>query len=263
MQIREYIRLVIIVVVTTLILGVSAALRTQSQGSPPPTNQKELKRTPALVKKPLASYASVEPTDPREREARRARNSIYDKRGPKTFDELRPDTTERGLVSHFWVNMPALPTAQSDAVVLGRVIEARGFVSNDKTGSYSEFTVELEDVLKDDDARSLEAQTSVLTERAGATVRLPSGREIVDTIDDQGTPGVGGRYVLFLKYNDQGKIYHILTGYELNDRQVTPLDPVGRFAAYKNADEYDFLRAVRAAVIRPPEAPQDQKRPQL
>jgi hypothetical protein len=260
-NIRVYVKLAICVVLTTLVLVVSAAVRTQSRESPPLTNQK-LKGIPEKIKKPLALYTAVEPADPKERELRRARNSIYDKRSTKTFEELRADTTERGLVSHFWVNMPTLPTAQSDAVVLGTVVEAKGFLSNDKTGSYSEFKVEIEGILKDDDARSLMGKSSVLTERAGATVQLPSGREIVDTIDDQGTPRIGGRYVLFLKYNDQGEIYHILTGYELDDRQVTPLDPVGRFAAYKDADEYGFLQAVRAAVIRPPEAPQDQKRPQ-
>ena len=46
--------------------------------------------------------------------------------------------TSSGLVSEWDVYLPALPTAQSDAIILGEILDAGAFVSNDKTGAYSD-----------------------------------------------------------------------------------------------------------------------------
>ncbi len=54
-------------------------------------------------------------------------------------------------------------------------------------------------------------------------------------------PQVGLRYVLFLT-NDQ-----ILTGYELREGKVYPLDDLPNLHTYENADETTFLTQLHTA----------------
>jgi hypothetical protein len=207
---------------------------------------------------PMAVFSAAKSTDSTEQTLRHARNSRYDKSYPSRLDELRLDTVGVSRISHFWVNMPALPTAESDAVILGEVIDSQGYVSNDKTGAYSEFTIRVEKIFKDDGRLS---NGLVVADREGADVQLPDGRIIRYRIVDQGIPLIGRRYIFFLRYDNQGKDYHILTGYGLHKERVSPLDDsVGRFAVYKGSDATIFLGAVTAAVEHPPRSPQDIKR---
>jgi hypothetical protein len=146
--------------------------------------------------------------------------------------------------------VPALPTGQSDLVVLGEVTSSNGHLSNDRTGAYSEFAIHINDMLKGDSRLS---GSSIVAVREGADVQLPTGRIIRYEIVHQGMPRIGRRYVFFLKYNEQGNDYAILTGYELRKNRVFPLDEVGPFITYKKADEGIFLNLVRQAIIRPSE----------
>jgi len=224
-----------------------------------PLNQEQTKNSQIEdPKRPVAVFTASKPTDPREQALRYARSSRYDHSYPTPLDQLRPDTVEESRISHFWLNMPALPTTESDAVVLGEVINASAYVSNDKTGAYSEYTVRIEKIFKDDGRLS---NGLVIAEREGADVQLPGGRILRYRVADQGAPSTGRNYILFLKYDDQAKDYHILTGYKLHKGHVSPLDgSIGRFAYYKDFDESILLEAVREAVLHPPQAPQDTKR---
>ncbi|MEK6303547.1 MAG: hypothetical protein AABO41_22820 [Acidobacteriota bacterium] len=207
---------------------------------------------------PLAHFSVQQSGTNAEQALRTVRSSRYDKSYPSRLDELRPDTVERSRITHFWVNLPALPTSESDAVLLGDVTDAHGYVSNDKTGAYSEFTIRIEQIFKDDGHSS---GGLVTAEREGADVRLPTGRMIRYRIADQVLPILRGRYVFFLKYDPQGEDYHILTAYGLEKGRVFPLDEsVGRFAIHKGADEGAFLKTVSEAVVHPPPAPQDARR---
>jgi len=208
---------------------------------------------------PVAVAAASLPRDPAERALRLARSSRYDGRGSVTFDEASPNTTGRSSISEWYLYLPALPTADSDAVVSGRIVDAKGYLSSDRTGAYSEFTVLIDRVLKDGRG-SLQPGGSVIAEREGAIVNLPDGRLIRYEIAYQGMPQVGRRYVLFLKYNAPGDDYQILTGYELRDGRVSPVDEADHFAAYNDSTEERFLSVVREAVLHPPQAPREKQR---
>ena len=71
--------------------------------------------------------------------------------------------------------MSALPVDESDLIVLGKVGSANGHLSNDRTGAYSEFSIHIEDVLKDDGRQS---DRSIIATREGANVQLQSSRVI-------------------------------------------------------------------------------------
>ncbi|MFP5263083.1 MAG: hypothetical protein ACLGJB_14365 [Blastocatellia bacterium] len=203
---------------------------------------------------PVAVYSTGDPSDPKERALRRARNGRYDKRYSQTFEELRPDTKMRSIMSDWGLDLPALPTAHSDAIVLGEVTDSKAYLSNDKTGAYSEFVIQIREVLKNDSRLS---SGLVIVEREGAAVQLPDSRIVEYRIIGQGMPHIGGRYILFLKYNnDETQDYHLVTAYELRNGYVLPLDEIGQFTTYKKADEKYFLNAVHAAVANPPKAPE-------
>jgi hypothetical protein len=192
-----------------------------------------------------STYSVSEPADPTARELRRAKNSRYDNRRPQPISELADGAEELPLITHWWANISALPAAQSDAVVIGEVIDGHAYLSNDKTGVYSEFTIRVKEVLKAGNQIPLDADNSIVIEREGGAVRFPSGRVQKYRIAHQGMPRPGRQYVLFLKYNDLGHDFSILTGYELREGHVLPLDSVDQFASYKNADKTSFLDTVR------------------
>jgi hypothetical protein len=153
---------------------------------------------------------------------------------------------------------PALPAAQSDAIVVGEVTNAEAFLSEDKTAIYSEFTVLIGEVLKGCSPAPPVFGSSIIAERGGGKVRLPSGKVIENLFRGKPMPGIGRRYVFFLKYNEEGQDFSIITGYELRRGRVIPLDglledgtPVKQLAAhqqYNGVDEIAFLNQVRQAI---------------
>jgi hypothetical protein len=211
--------------------------------------QKKTTESNVENKMPLAVYSAELPTEPAERAIRVARSGRFDKRYPVPFDELSPDTEGRSSISDWYVYMSALPATESDAIVVGEVTSTNGYLSNDRTGAYSEFTVRIYDVFKGTDILS---GTSLTAVREGADVQLPSGRIIKYYILHQGIPVAGRRYVFFLKYNEQGKDFTILTAYELRKSGVLPLDEVEPFIVYSKREEGEFLNLVREAIAPKP-----------
>lgn len=158
--------------------------------------------------------------------------------------------------SDWEVDLPALPTAKSAAIIVGEVRQAQAQLSEDETNIYSEFTVQIENILKNDDNLSLGINSSVVVERLGGRVRLPSGKVIVSRTDKQDLPRVGKRYVLFLTrdINDGYEDFHILTGYELRDGKVFPLDklrPTHPIMAYKGTSETSFFADLNKGLANP------------
>jgi len=181
--------------------------------------------------------------------ARRKRGLRQD----KPIAELPGSIEPLPASSHAWAGLPALPVAQSDAVVVGDVTDRRAVLTEDRTSVFSEFSVRLDAVFKD--AQGLPAPGGVVwASRPGGVVRFASGKVQRYTVSKQGYPQVGGRYVLFLRRDEEGD-FSILTGYELRDSKVLPLDGGGadpqgelQFAVYRDASEESFLSELKKAV---------------
>lgn len=160
------------------------------------------------------------------------------------------------LTIHWWAGLPALPVAQSDAIVLGEITDAQAYLSDDRSGVYSEFTIRVDELLKNSDQSPLAVGNLAVGERPGGKVKFPSGKVQRYGIDKQGMPRVGGRYVLFLKSNGKGQDFTIVTGYELRNGTVFPLDNARSrnggselpFDAYRGANEINFLTSLRNAI---------------
>lgn len=198
---------------------------------------------------PIADYNELEPSDPKEQERRREKGAKYDK------PEVTVDAYSEVVVgSIHWANgLPAFPVNRSPAVVIGTVTDAKARMSNNKKGVYSEFSLQVEAVLKNDDGKSLKPKSNLAVDREGGRVRLPSGKVGIYYISGQGMPLIGRRYVLFLSGRKPAG-FTVLTGYEIHEGKVSPIDNPGvghPFTKYDGADEQSFLEELRVALANP------------
>jgi hypothetical protein len=133
-------------------------------------------------------------------------------------------------------------------VLVGEVLDGHAFISSDKNGIYSEFNVRVEDTLKNRTSSAIVPGGLIITERDGGRVRYPSGRVMWFHIALQEMPAISRRYVFFLKKVDESS-FIIITGYELRDGLVHPLDSgASQFGLYEGANESHFLKLVRQAI---------------
>jgi hypothetical protein len=196
---------------------------------------------------PIVDYNSAEPAGATERAKRQAKAKKYNRRFPSVDPAVT--VTEEGY--HWPVDFPPLPIIQSSAIVTGRVTAAQAYLSSDRTGVYSEFTIQVNEILKNGNRLPLTNGEPMTVERTGGRVRFPSGQTSFVRVIGQGMPQVGHQYLLFLALNEQGD-FNILTGYELNAGQVLPLDSgTPHFEVYQGWDESAFLNKVRSAVTNP------------
>ena len=216
---------------------------TTAQNHPQSKQSTEIEQVPL----PTVDYYAAEPLSLKERDIRRARGRRYNE-SPMNVKELPPDIHQLPLVNHFWWGLTSIPVEQSDAIIIGEVTGAQAYLSNDKTGVYSEFTIQVEQTLKAPEGL---APISIVVERSGGAVRFPSGRIIRYEVQNQGMPRVGKRYLLFLKQNSEGDDFSVLTGYAFRRGNVVPLDNIeGLFTKHRDLSEAAFLDLVTATIKR-------------
>jgi hypothetical protein len=215
---------------------------------------------------PIADYTSSVSSDLQERTTRVKRSKRYNmdfKHTGGVGDAKRFMLTENressygGFPTHA-PEEPAIPAASSDAVVIGEVTNAKAYLSEDKTAIYSEFNVAVSAVLKNKIIESLSPGTDITVSRGGGAVRFSSGKIIRNLFGGKPLPGINRKYIFFLKYNEEGQDYPIITAYQLNDGKITPLDGINidgslvnelaSHQSYKGESETAFLNQVQAAI---------------
>lgn len=227
---------VMLLVVLAIALSAVAGLLTQAQNETIRKKQAVFDDT----QYPIVYESAPEPADPHERAKRQAK-------GQKFHKAVRVTPIQnfkiRATVYHWPPDFPSLPVAESSAMIVGEVIDAHAYLSTDKTAVYSEFTVNVSQVLKDSNGSVIQ-NSSVIVTRYGGRVQFPDGRIQLLFNTDQGMPRLGRRYVLFLKRDDQD--FDLLTGYELRAGRVFPLDTgTPNFSAHENVRESDFLKQIQ------------------
>jgi hypothetical protein len=197
---------------------------------------------------PIAEEAAPEPATQAERDKKNKKEKKYG----RYKDTIGPGVTLATKYYQWPQGFPTLPVAQSDAVVIGEVTDAKAYVTTDKDSVYSEFTLHIVKVLKSDNQTPLSSDGSINVERPGGRVRYSSGHISRFCITGWGMPQPMRQYVLFLTKNNDGQTYHIVTGYELRNGRIFPLDRTTSnetdFDAYINMDEAAFFEKLDAAI---------------
>lgn len=190
---------------------------------------------------PIVDFDDPKPTEPSARAKRLAKDRRHNLHKQPIGERLTIMTT----VYHWPEDFPPLPVEQSTAIVTGKVSEARAHISDDRSSVYSEVFVKVEEVFKD----SVGLPAVIVAEREGGRVRFRSGTIFRYFVSGLGIPKTGHRYLLFLKQLEDGD-FSILTGYELLNGRVVPLDVtrVVPFEKYKDSDETNFLSEVRDSI---------------
>jgi len=203
---------------------------------------------------PVLDFVSPEIGNEKERAKREAKGKKYNTRHVPPITESK----EKIFANIDWdAGLPAFPIEQSAAVIIGKVSTGQAYLSQDKTSVYSEFEIQIEQVIKRDLLTDLAPGSSVVVERVGGRVRFPSGKVMVSVVSRQQMPQVGTRYVLFLTHQPllgpvSPEAFFILTGYELRDSQVFPLDqlPPGHpITAYAGTNADLFLNDLTSALL--------------
>lgn len=242
MQLTKSTYLVLIAVITTMTLSVTVF----KPGRGSATGQQNVRQTKVPLydredRFPVVEADEAEPSDPVKRARLKKQKQRYDKNSP--FSRPGPNDAEVAFLPEWQFNFPALPVAQSDAIIIGEILNAEAHRSENKLNVFSNFEMKVEEVLK---GSNLTAESVINVQRMGGFVNYPNGKKVLFRLVGNGMPAVGFRYALFLRVLDED--YRILTGYELGPEGVMPLDNSGQFETYRRATETDFLKALRDAI---------------
>jgi hypothetical protein len=230
--------------VLVITAGITAAnLHTSQQTD----GEKKCVQSPGRI--PVVDFEGVESADEGKQELRKEKNKRYDGHGfvaPKSS----PDITETVFKPSGGWYRDGLPVSQSTAILIGEVDRVDAYLSNDKTGVYTEIAILVTEVLMADGGRLLEAGSRLSADRPGGVVRYPGGHKRLYRIDGLGVPELGRRYVFFLANKESALNYNVVTAYELSPGGVIPVDLAAVSAPFKGMSETAFLNAVRSAIAQ-------------
>lgn len=175
---------------------------------------------------------------------------------------LNPKITansSEAIINEWDQGLTDLPIKESEVVVLGCVVGTHAYLSDNKQAVYSEFTISIEKIFKDETKRYSRVKDVITAERQGGIVRFPTGFEQWVFVVGQGMPVLNKRYVFFLSYEAAGLVpqksdLSILTAYEISDGHIFPLDKPGAF--YKGKSEAvligDLEKSLKIGSYTPP-----------
>lgn len=196
---------------------------------------------------PAVDYNEPEPADSAAKAKRRNKNKHYD--GKRLVSPALLGSTVITMEdSEVFFHMVPLPVTSSGVILIAHTLSSEAHLSNDKSAVYTEFTVQVDSVLKGI-VPTLSQTNLISVTRTGGLVRYPSGRTQIYGISHQNMPRLSTKYLFFLKLPDEAQVYELLTGYEMGEQQVHPLDD-GSFQEYDRMDTNAFLNVVRAAIAK-------------
>lgn len=252
----------LLLAILAAIAATATVLHSQNSNSSTSVNQQDVDEGSV----PIADYAASLPSDLKERTKRVKRNKRYNMdfkfeggRGDaRKFMLTEARESSYGSFPTHAPAEPAIPAASSVAIVIGEITNEQAYLSEDKTSIYSEFNVNVSEVLKNTDSNSLIVGAEIAVSRGGGAVRFPSGKVIRRLFEGKPMPQIGQKYVFFLNYNKEGQDYPIITAYEIRNGKIVPLDGLlknGKVVeqlvahqSYRGASEAEFLSEIQAAI---------------
>ena len=218
-------------------LFVVQRLRAQEQTASTTSLTKRPKKTIDITKFPIADFSNTGPTDAKRNE----RGKKRDNSNWAVHPNAASDSTV--VVDTVDTNLPGLPVEKAAGVITGVVSDAKAYLSNDKSGVYSSFSVLIDEVLKNP-GRLAVGQT-IEIEREGGRVRFPSGRLHLYMVAEQDMPHTGSRYVFFLAKTEEDSVFEVITGYEIRGDGIYSLDELPQTRSYDGTSAATFLQELR------------------
>jgi hypothetical protein len=238
--------LFLIVLFSAVGLTASWTFRSEGQGKVGQESEESIREK--LKKRfPIVDSSEPEPSDPQERTKRKKRSKKYNAQLP----HVGPGLVQSAQGYDWPADFKPIPVSKSVVVIVGTISDAKAHLSEDKNSVYSEFTVTINEVLKNGTVSNLAAGDSITLERKGGRVRYPSGHISWFYVSGQGLPLPNAQYVLFLKTTDEERLFDILTGYQILDGRIEPLDyspGVVHFERYSGSDAMAFLNEIRSSL---------------
>jgi hypothetical protein len=241
----------LIIIAMAVLVATSAALlvsfRTGGQTS---KIQPDIEQKRKEFKKqfPTARYDEPEEQDIARRARRQLAGKRYENAGGLVESTLPiAEDEERVLQTDEYLSVPAIPVKESELIVIGTVLEAAAHLSNNKKTVYSEFTVQIEEILRDTTG-NIKKEGSVTVDREGGYVEYINGLRRLHRIAALSMPQVGGKHILFLRNRDKSPHYEIINGYELKEDGVRVLTHSPETIPYFGMDQTVLLSKVRKAL---------------
>jgi hypothetical protein len=207
--------------------------------------EQETSKQRDLTKYPIVDFDSpADPSDAVEREKKNEKDKRYDK---KPFMVQRPLPDYRGSTLHDYEPMPssAFPFDQSKLVVSGVITDSKAVMSSKKTSVYSEYTIQIESILKQSGGQELQVGQIVSADRLGGRVRYSNGAVMLYRVDWHDLPEPNERYLFFLdNENSKNPNYKLVTAYKLTDESVTALDHSSKFHEHNKRKKSEFMTLV-------------------
>lgn len=241
--------IVALVILTTISVSVGISDRRSQatsvfDGQAASTPPKRSITPPDFTKYASVDYdAAPEGLTAEQIEERTIKNKRYDVSLPVMPN---PPVGADGMTGHdVEPDTPALPSDQSRLVVVGRITSSKAFLSNEKKGIYTEYVVNVEQILKHDKGRRLKSGEILTVDRAGGVVNYPNGQRILYKNAGRDLPEASGRFLLFLANDEPGNPnYKIVTAYRFKDGKVTAVDTKSEQVAFNGRPEVDFISLV-------------------
>jgi len=247
-------KLTIILLGLLIVITISSTAAFQNQSHPEQSSTSQKKRQDDLKSQfPIVDYDGPEIADKEKLAKRKEKNRHFDKKNLVNEDPT-PRITEAARIVE-GADLPALPAGQSNLILIGEVLDAQAYLSNDKSGVYTELTIRINEIIKNDTAVPLAQGGEISVMREGGTVRYSNGHQRLYHMAEEGMPKASLKYVLFLSTADQSQDYNLLTAYEISTTGIVPVDLSRRFMAYEGYDINTFLGAVRTAISHAQQTP--------
>lgn len=195
---------------------------------------------------PTVDYNEPSLPDTAENRAKKEKRKRFNEFGSWVFANTETYIAENRSSANYF-NFPALPVAKSDVIVIGVVSETEAHLSENKRNVFSEFIVAVEKVFKTSN-QEVKQSSVMIVNRIGGSVRYPNGQTVLYQRAGMYMPKIRGRYLFFLNSLNKHD-YGVLTGYELTEAGVIPLDLSTQFFALEGKSESEILQTLKGLLL--------------
>lgn len=236
--------LLVAFIVLVAVIGASGVHWAQTS-APNPSGQERKKRNVKEEVLNVVIDAAPDEVDAEKKAARVKKNKRFNinSKLPYSLEEQKDGEYSGTLLES---EPPPLPIT-SDLIIVGSIQRRQPYLSENITKIYTELSVHIEEILKNNDSYPVYTFEPLIVHREGGAIRMPNGRVFRYLVSDLGIPDVGKRYVLFLKHEAAGD-YKIVSGYELTNKTIIPLETFGDRDFLLDLTEPQFLELLRQKI---------------